>query len=280
MRVNLQRHNAAMNFSWLTHWLQRPTRTVISDQLWQQSIQALPFFIARKAEEQIRIRALADAFLQSKEMSGAGGLELNAHMQIQIAVQACLPILNLGLTPYDGWNSIVVYPDTFVVPRRETDEDGVVHEFDDAIAGEAWDGGPLLLSWRDVAESQNEFRSACNVVIHEFAHKLDMRNGLADGMPDFNRSTHPELNAQHWRRTLEDAYQCLVAEIELIENDAETAAAYAHLPLDPYAAEDLAEFFAVSSEAFFTDATHLAAAFPEWTRLLSLYFKQAPLYPT
>ncbi len=273
-----------MRNSLLNRWFGRHTRAVIPDALWQQTTRALPFLTARTPDELARLRALADAFLQSKEMSGAGGLELSAHMQVHIAAQACLPILNLGLNVYDGWTSIVVYPSTFVVPRSEVDESGVVHEFDDAITGEAWDRGPVLLSWSDAAQTSNNF----NVVIHEFAHKLDLLNGDADGLPRFTRTTHPQLDAHHWIHTLNDAMNRLRAELELIEDalpagvspDDEAAEPYfAHLPLDPYAAQNAAEFFAVSSEAFFTDATGLSAAFPEWTRLLALYFKQAPHYP-
>lgn len=257
------------------------SQPVIADALWQHALEALPFVRQQNSDELERLRALADAFLRNKEMSGAGGLALNAAMQVHIATQACLPILNLGLDEYRGWTSIVVYPSTFVVPRSEVDENGVVHEFDDAIAGEAWDGGPVLLSWSDAAQTSNNF----NVVIHEFAHKLDLLNGDANGLPRFSRATHPELDARHWAHTLHDALNRLRAELQWIENalppeltpDDEAAEPhYAHLPLDPYAAHDAAEFFAVSSEVFFTDATRLTAAFPEWTRLLALYFKQAP----
>ena len=99
-------------------------------------------------------------------------------MRVAIAAQACLPILELGLDWYAGWTGIVVYPGDFRVRRTETDEDGVVHEWDDELAGEAMPGGPVVLSW-DAAANDPQI----NVVIHEFAHKLDMLNGAADGVP-------------------------------------------------------------------------------------------------
>ena len=88
-----------------------------------------------------------------KQMSAAADLELTSAMQVNIAIQACLPVLNLGLDWYRGWKSIVVYPSEFLVPRSITDDDGVVHEYVEPIAGEAWDGGPLLLSWEDAQQS-------------------------------------------------------------------------------------------------------------------------------
>lgn len=260
-------------------------RVDIPDDLWQYTVDALPFLAARSTEERARLRQLAARLLEEKQMSGAGGLELTAQMQVHIAAQACLPILNLGIDWYRGWTSIVVYPDEFVVPRSVTDEDGVVHEYDEPIVGEAWDGGPLLLAWNDVTSDSAQRSQPYNVVIHEFTHKLDLLNGDANGVPPFTHATHPDLEVREWTAALHDALNRFTAEMELIESglpaglDPDDEAAgehYAHLPLDPYAAQDEGEFFAVSSEAFFVDPARLAVAFPEWTRQLALFFKQAP----
>ena len=99
-------------------------------------------------------------------------------MLLEIALQACVPVLNLGLDWYDDWVGVVVYPGDFVVPRRVTDDAGVVHEYEDTLVGEAWEGGPVLLSW----QPESLAADGINVVIHEFAHKLDMRNGEPDGL--------------------------------------------------------------------------------------------------
>lgn len=257
-------------------------RVSIPDDVWRSTITALPFLAARPAHELARLRELAAGLIEDKQMAGAGGLNLTAIIQVHIAAQACLPILNLGLHWYRGWTSIVVYPDEFVVPRSVIDEDGVVHEYDDAIVGEAWDGGPLLLAWRDVHAPLRRDQPY-NVVIHEFTHKLDLLNGDADGIPLFNRSTHLELDAGEWAKVLDDAFARFSAELDLIERDIpvhiepdsdEARPYYAHLPLDPYAAQDKGEFFAVSGEAFFVDPARMALAFPEWTRQLALFFKQ------
>jgi Mlc titration factor MtfA (ptsG expression regulator) len=257
----------------------------IADELWTTTLDALPFAARLSETDRLRLRALCDRFLADKEMAAAGGLELTAAIQVNIGLQACLPILNLGLDWYRGWTSIVVYPGEFLVPRRLTDEAGVVHEFTEPIAGEAWDGGPVLLSWQDATDARSN-AGAYNVVIHEFTHKLDMLGGDADGVPPLDRKLHPQLNQREWRACLGDAFHRFNAELDLIEHvlpagvDAEDARAdpyYAHLPLDPYAAQNEAEFFAVSSEAFFVDPAPLRAAFPDWYAQLVLFFRQEPL---
>lgn len=257
----------------------------VDDSTWNAALAAVPFAGRLTAAERERLRALVGRFLADKEMAAAGGLELTGAIQLHIAIQACLPILELGLHWYRGWNSIVVYPGEFVVPRRHADEDGVVHEYEEAISGEAWEGGPLVLSWDDAARAGRD-AAPYSVVIHEFTHKLDMLDGEADGCPPFDPKLHAGLNRTNWEATLEDAFERFNAELDLIEADLpadvdpDSEAAdpyYAHLPLDAYAAHDPAEFFAVSSEAFFVDAARLQSAFPQWYALLARFFRQDPL---
>jgi Mlc titration factor MtfA (ptsG expression regulator) len=258
----------------------------VSDALWESTLASVPFLARLTSAERARLRACAGQLLGSKQMSGAAGLELTAAMQLNIAAQACLPILHLGLDWYRGWSSIVVYPGEFLVPRSITDEAGVVHEYTEPISGEAWDGGPVLLSWDDAQKASTELGYAYSVVVHEFTHKLDLLNGDADGIPPFASALHPDLAPADWRAALSDAYESFVAELELVESElpatvdpesSEADAFYAHLPLDAYAGQDHGEFFAVSSEAFFVEPERLQAAFPDWYRLLAAFFRQDPL---
>jgi Mlc titration factor MtfA (ptsG expression regulator) len=258
----------------------------VPDEPWETALARLPFVARLATTDRARLRGLVGEFLRDKEMAGAAGLELTVAIEVSIAVQACLPVLNLGLEWYRGWNSIVVYPGEFLVPRRVTDEDGIVHEYAEPITGEAWDGGPLLLSWEDAQAPGSADGAPYSVVVHEFAHKLDLLNGEADGVPPFSPTLHPGLDANRWRRTLSDAYQRFVAELELIGQElppgvdpdsSDADAYYEHLPLDAYAAQDDGEFFAVSSEAFFVDPARLQRAFPDWYDLLAAYYRQDPL---
>src|SRR5262245_53555947 len=106
-------------------------RARIDEALWRRVLAGLPFLAGLSDAELARLRELALLFLHEKQMHGAGGLELTDEIRLAIALQAVLPILNLGLDLYDGWVGVVVYPSEFRVHRQELDEDGVMHEWED-----------------------------------------------------------------------------------------------------------------------------------------------------
>ncbi|UCV13561.1 M90 family metallopeptidase [Quatrionicoccus australiensis] len=243
----------------LFDWLRGRRRPEIAADLWAQTVAGLPFLAVLTVDEQKRLKLLAEEFLAEKEFSTGGGLELSDAMCVAIAAQGCLPILEFGLSAYRGWVGIVIYPDEFVVPRQMADEDGVVHEYDDVLSGEAWEGGPLIISWRDAQMAGDGY----NVVIHEFAHKLDMLNGEADGIP----ALHAGLPVDRWEKVFFAAWEdfCL-----RVDSGEETR-------IDPYASEHPAEFFAVLSENFFEQPALLTAEYPELYALLRDYYRQDPL---
>ena len=158
-------------------------RRAIPEALWTLTLARLPFIQRLPTVDLAELRRLASLFLDSKEFTGAGGLEVTDEMAVCIAVQACLPVPRFGLKPYDAFVGIVVHPDEVVARRSHTDEDGVVHEYDEVLSGEAMDGGPIMLSWHDVSEAGASADWGYNVVVHEFAHVLDMADGAADGVP-------------------------------------------------------------------------------------------------
>ena len=252
----------------------------IPPELWRQVLDTYPFLAALAADEAAQLQTRSAWLLASKTINGAQGLEVSDFMRLSIAAQACLPILNLTPELYEGWDEIIVYPASFRIPRSRQDEDGVVHEYIEDAAGEAWEGGPLVLSWEDTQLSEGGF----NVVIHEFAHKLDLRSGFADGMPSL--AAHPEIKPRAWRQVLDDSLDRFIAAVDAVEAaiphdvdpESEDADAwYGQLPMDPYAATDEAEFFAVSSEHFFVDPYPMQQALPEWYAMLRAYYRQDPL---
>ena len=243
----------------LLDWFQRDKPTTIPEDLWQATVAGLPFLANLAADEKAELRALAEGLLAEKEFTTGGGLELTDTMCVSIAAQGCLPILKLGLEAYRGWVGIIVYPDEFVIPRSIQDEFGVVHEYDEPASGEAWAGGPLIVSWRDAQMAGDGY----NVVIHEFAHKLDMLNGEADGMP----ALHSGLRRDDWERVLLAAYEDFCQRVD----DGEDTW------IDPYAAEHPAEFFAVLSESFFEMPDIVAGEYPELYELMRRYYRQDPL---
>ena len=247
----------------LINWLRgRQEATRIPEELWQQTLASQPFLERLSADEIARLKQLCEDFLAEKEFSSAGGLELTDAICVSIAVQGCLPILNLGLSCYRGWVGIVVYPGEFVIPRVIEDEFGVVHEFDDIASGEAWEGGPVLISWDDAQMAGSGY----NVVIHEFAHKLDMLNGDADGLPPLP----PGLTPQLWEETLLAAYDDFCQSVDEAEQRGEETR------LDPYAAENPAEFFAVMSETFFEMPELLKEEYPELYALFCRFYRKDP----
>ncbi|MGD9834639.1 MAG: M90 family metallopeptidase, partial [Piscinibacter sp.] len=150
-------------------------RRAIPEALWALTMARFPFIARRSADDRQRLRELATLFLADKEFAGMQGLEVDDGMAVAIAAQACLPILRLGLPAYDGFKGIVVHPDVVVARREVMDEDGIVHHYDEELSGEAMEGGPVMLSWRDVEDAGDSAAWGYNVVVHEFAHVLDMR---------------------------------------------------------------------------------------------------------
>jgi len=239
---------------WLTEWRRRRVleKHSLDEALWRRATRGLAFLPDSK-----KLKDLVLLFLADKEFAGAHGLPVTDQMRVAIAAQACLPILELGLDWYAGWHGIVVYPGDFRVRRREMDEAGVVHEWDDDLAGEAMPGGPVVISWDAAAHDPH-----MNVVIHEFAHKLDMANGPADGRPPL----HPGMDARAWACAFEEAYEGFC---DALERGKDTW-------LDPYAAEHPSEFFAVISEAFFEDPAETKRRYPAVYEQLKLFYRQDP----
>jgi Mlc titration factor MtfA (ptsG expression regulator) len=207
---------------------------------------------------------MASLFLDRKEFSGARGFVVTDEIALAVALQACVPVLELGLEQYDGFVGIVMHADLVVAQREVVDEHGIVHHYDEELAGEAMAGGPLMLSWADVLppSAPDADPGPYNVVVHEFAHVLDLRDGLADGVPLL-----PSAAArQAWLEVLMPEYDWL----------RERVACGHETVLDPYAAESPDEFFAVASEAFFVAPAALKAEQPALYRLFSHFYRQDP----
>ncbi len=232
----------------------------LDEAAWRAAL-ALPVFEGLRGEEQARLRELAQALLADKAFSGAGGLEVDAAMATLIAAHAALPVLNLDVSAYGDWREVVVYPGEFVYDGEQMDETGVVHQVRHVRSGEAMAGGPLVLSWQDVEWSGRG--EGFNVVIHEFAHKLDMQSGSANCRPPL----HTGMDAVRWAAVCQAAYEDFCRRVS---GGDETQ-------IDPYASESPAEFFAVLSEYFFEAPDVLHADYPAVYGLLVQFYRQQPL---
>ena len=244
---------------------------------WNRATADYHFVKRLTAEENRRLRLIASDFLMRKSINGAAGFDIDELIRIQIAAQACILILELDVDYYDGWREIIVYPGQFAKTHDVVDEYGIVHTTRDPLAGEAWLGGPVVLSHADIAHTENavDRGDGYNVVIHEFAHKLDMLNGEANGYPPLHRG----MSKETWKRTFLAAYLAFCKQVD--EADAlarkDGGRALDAIPIDPYASENPAEFFAVISEVFFEMPETVHATFPGVYQQLKAFYKQDPL---
>lgn len=250
---------------WWREWQRRRAlaRRAIPDPLWDATLARFPFLAARPAPQRQRLRDITTLFLDRKEFTGANGFKVTDEVAVAIAAQACLPILQLGLELYDGFVGIVVQPGEVVARRQQMDDDGVVHLYDEVLVGEAMEGGPVMLSWPDVAGAGETAVYGFNVVIHEFVHKLDMLDGASDGVPALSGGARAR---QRWLDVMQPAYE---EHLDAVEAEEDTF-------LDPYGAHGPDEFFAVAAEAFFVAPQAFRAWHPELHALFRDYFRQDP----
>ena len=248
----------------------------IPEPLWQAALTGLPL-ADLDAGELARLRQLGAAFLASKQFHGAQGLVIDDGMALAIALQACLPLIHLGadaLDWYDDFVGIVVHPDEVLAPREALDEAGVLHHWQEALIGEAMAGGPVMLAWSHVGD-----RAAAqgrNLVIHEFAHKLDLR-GKPAGTPANGCPPLPvgfmglgsAAAGRRWQQDWSAAYASFRQRVELHERFGQPAPW-----LDAYAAQAPAEFFACACEAYWVARERFAQEFPPLAPLLDAFFRR------
>ena len=219
----------------------------IDDGTWSRVRARVHWIACLDAGREQRLRALASRFLLRKAITPIEPLQLDGGQRVLLAAVCCLPLLEFGEEGLHGWSQLIVYPDAFRVNRSHLDAAGVLHEWDDELIGEAWEGGPLILSWADVEADLDDPHAGFCVAVHEMAHKLDALDGVLDGTPPLPREWQ-----RAWARDFQQAYDALV---EAVDGGREVA-------IDPYAAEAPEEFFAVCSEYHFSDPALLRASFP------------------
>lgn len=240
-------------------------RFSVDPQLWKQAFQRLPLLEGLTPEEHERLCCRSLVFLHDKHLTCVQGLP-NPELadRLHLALQAQLPLLNLpDLDWYQNIHELVLYPGAFHSPQKHRDASGIIREWDGHHSGETWRQGPVVLAWPEVLEGGGW--TGRNLVIHELAHKLDMLNGPADGFPPL----HGDMVIEDWANALQEAFDQLNQHLKRHP--------HAHPPIDPYAAENPAEFFAVTTEYFFTAPQCLHQHFPLVYQQLSGFYRQQPL---
>lgn len=245
----------------LLRWL-RGQPPELDESLWQQAIAPVPWIAGLDEPRRQRLRALAARFVHQKTITPLGELRLDDAQRVRLAALCCLPLLEFGANGLRGWSQLIVYPDAFRVHRSHVDAAGVLHEWEDELIGEAWDSGPLILSWADVQADLDQPDAGYCVAVHEMAHKLDVLDGALDGTPPL-----PHAWQREWARDFQRAYDAFCAEVDRGRDTA----------IDPYAAESPEEFFAVTSEYHFSAPAVLQAAMPEVAAQLRRLYGASPL---
>lgn len=238
-----------------------PGAPPIEPGLWRDIRAGLPWLAALDDGRDVRLAALAAQFLHRKAITPVGDLQLDVRQRGMLAAMCCLPLLEFGGAGLRGWSQLIVYPDAFRVHRSHVDAAGVLHEGEDELIGEAWETGPVILSWADVMADCADPRAGFCVAVHEIAHKLDALDGLLDGTPPL-----PGAWQRGWARDFQLAYDMLLADVEA---GRETA-------IDGYAAEAPEEFFAVASEYHFSDPHTLREAMPKVAAHLQKFYGASP----
>jgi Mlc titration factor MtfA (ptsG expression regulator) len=252
---------------WVWTWWRNRRRKRLLDQPFPQDWEIwlrhdFRHFPRLTAVEQNRLRRDVRLLVAEKHWEGCNGLVVTDEMRITIAAHAALLGLGFDDVPFERLLSVLIYPDTFVSRQVRRAKWGGVEEADEPRLGEAWYQGPVLLSWREVQEQCVATDSGRNVVIHEFAHLLDMQNHEVDGIPALDRHIHPEK----WVATFHVEYERLIRQARFGRRTV----------LDYYGATSEAEFFAVASEAFFERATQLREESPELYAILHQFYRQDP----
>lgn len=233
----------------------------LDDALWRQAAAGLPWLRRLDADRDQRLRALVADFLRDKAITPLQGLRLTEVQRLRLAMLCCLPLLEFGREGLHGWSQLLVYPQAFRVQRNHMDAQGVLHEWDDELIGEAWERGPVVLSWADVRADIAAPGDGFCVVAHEIAHKLDALDGAMDGTPPLPRDWQ-----RQWADDFQRAYEALCADVDA---GRETA-------IDAYAAESPEEFFAVCTEHHFSNPGMLQVEMPEVAAHLQRFYG-APL---
>ena len=200
-------------------------------------------------------------FLDEKEFIGCGGLQMSDKIRITIVGNACILLLKRDKRCFPRFTTILVHPDTYVA--KEVTYDGLVEIHDDSVrSGESWHRGPVVLSWSNVIHGSLNSDDGHNVVLHEFAHKLDEENEIMNGLPVLRDSSH----YADWAKVLSKEYDSLLIRVEHSTNSV----------IDAYGAVSPVEFFAVATESFFEKPLQMKQKLPELYEQFKIFYNLDP----
>lgn len=246
---------------------------------WRAVVEANAPLCARlPAPLRAELEGKVQVFLNEKEFEGCAGQAITDEVRVTVAAHACLLLLGRETEFFPRMGSILVYPRAFRVRHRHVDEHGLESEIDEENLGEAWERGCVILSWEDALIDAREPDDGFNVILHEFAHQLDMEDGYPNGTPLLDKALYGR-----WQQVMTREYEALRQVADTLDEEPEDDWQWEFRPrpehddvLDPYGAEDPAEFFAVATEAFFEDALRLRERHRELYTVLADYYRVDP----
>jgi Mlc titration factor MtfA (ptsG expression regulator) len=252
-----------MLWSW---WRNRQRKKLLSTPFppaWESLLSTHCRYFARLTnDERQRLRNDVRLLVVEKRWEGCNGLAITEEIQVTIAAHAALMGLGFPELPFDRLLSILVYPDTFVARRNTQMSGGGWLESNEPRLGEAWYQGPVILVWREIREQCLDSPTGRNVIIHEFAHLLDMQDREVNGVP----TLPDEQSYETWLEVTEKEFDRLQRQIRLGRRTL----------IDRYGATSRAEFFAVSSETFFEQPVRMQAELPRLYDVMKAYYGQDP----
>jgi len=230
---------------------------------WRKIIQRrIPYFKKMPVDLQLQLKKHIQVFLSEKEFVGLNGITINDEIRLTIAAQACLLILNRKTNYYPKLKSILIYPSSWVKQHSTSNSDGIHFTQHMRVAGESWGYGKIVLSWNDTLSGADNPDDGHNLVIHEFAHRLDQEDGSSNGAPILSQGQSYE----QWSAIFSKEYEQLKSDIARNRRSV----------FDSYGATNPAEFFAVASEVFFEKSAELKEAHPELYQQMSTYYRIDP----
>ncbi len=209
------------------------------------------FYRALNEEEKARFETEIQIFIHEKGITGIK-TEIDDTTRLLVAASAMIPVFGFPEWEYDNLGEVLIYPDAFNKSFQTQGERRHVL----GMVGRGVMNGTMILSKPALLAGFKINTDKHNVGIHEFVHLLDASDGQYDGIPE-NFLDHQYLDP--WLRVMHEEMERIKA---------------GNSSINPYAATNPAEFFAVTAEYFFERPDALKKDQPELYNLLMRVFHQ------